>query len=282
MNSKKSAKNYVSDWVDRAYALGVTFLALGVIGLLLSAILPSGILTAALENIAAVTLGIGLISFPYEIFLRRKLSDEILTAVADQATPILEAVQLDATLRASGLNGVRDQPVDWDGFFEGTKTIRFIPDSPTDAWLNSIEWKAALEAGKRGSIEIEVFVPKPVGAGIPVLAKRLDLTEADMGSRLEELQLKISEAWNNAKRTTPSLSSGCRLRVSHYEGFPSVGLVYCDHRWVIQMNSIVGAPNSIRPIVFEIGEGTESFLSDWLVTQLNLDGVGPIYESAVE
>jgi hypothetical protein len=282
MNSKKSAKDYVSDWVTRAYALGVTFLALGVIGLLLSAILPNGILTAALENIAAVTFGIGLISFPYEIFLRRKLSNEILTAVADQATPILKAVQLDATLRASGLTGVRDQPVDWDAFFEGTKTIRFVPDSPTDAWLNSIEWKAALEAGKRGSVEIEVFIPKPVGAGIPALAKRLDLTEAETGNRLEELQLKISEAWNNAKRTTPSLSPGCRLRVSHYEGFPSVGLVYCDHRWVIQMNSIVGAPNSTRPITFEIGEGTDSFLADWLTTQLNLDGLGPIFENLVE
>ncbi len=282
MNSKKSAKTYVTEWIDRAYALGVTFLALGVIGLLLSAILPAGILTTALENIAAVTFGIGLISFPYEIFLRRKLSDEILSAVADQARPILEAVQLDATLRASGLTGVRDHPVDWDGFFAGTKTIRFVPDSPTDAWLNSTEWKAALEAGKRGPTEIEVFIPKPAGAGIPALAKRLELTEAETGKRLEELQLKISEAWDNAQRTTPSLSSGCRLRVSHYEGFPSVGLVYCDHRWVIQMSSIVGAPNSVRPIVFEVGEGTDPFLSNWLTTQLNLDGLGPIDERAVE
>jgi hypothetical protein len=279
MGSKKSAKTYVTQWVDRAYALGVTFLALGVIGLLLSTILPDGIFTTALENIAAVTFGIGLISFPYEIFLRRKLSDEILAAVADQARPILEAVQLDATLRASGLTGVRDQPIDWDSFFEGTETIRFIPDSPTDAWLNSTEWKAALEAGKRGGIKIEVFIPKPAGAGIPALAKRLDLSEAEVGTRLEELQLKLSEGWENAKRTTPPLASGCRLRVSHYEGFPSVGLVYCDHRWVIQMNSIVGAPNS-RPIIFEIGEGTDSFLSDWLTTQLNLDGLGIIDERA--
>jgi hypothetical protein len=282
MSSKKSAKRYVTEWVERAYALGVTFVALGVIGLLLSTILPDGILTTALENIAGVTFGIGLISFPYEIFLRRQLSDEILAAVSDQATPILEAVQLDATLRTSGLTGVSDQPVDWDGFFEGTETIRFVPDSPTDAWLNSIEWKAALEAGKRGPVEIEVFIPKPTGAGIPTLAKRLDLSEAETGRRLEELQLKISEGWDNAKRTTPSLSSGCRLRVSHYEGFPSVGLVYCDHRWAIQMNSIVGAPNSGRPIIFEIGEGTDSFLSDWLATQLTLDGLGPIDERAVE
>ncbi len=282
VSSKKSAKSYVNEWIERAYALGITFLALGVIGLLLSSVLPDGILTTALENIAAVTFGIGLISFPYEIFLRRKLSDEILAAVADQATPILEAVQLDATLRASGLTGVTDQPINWDGFFEGTKTIRFVPDNPTDAWLNSGEWKAALEAGKRAPVNIEVLIPKSAGAGIPVLAKRLDLTDAETARRLEELQLKISEAWDNAKRTTPALSSGCRLRVFHYEGFPSVGLVYCDHRWVIQMNSIVGAPNSVRPIIFEIGEGTDSFLSNWLTTQLSLDGLGPVDERSVE
>jgi hypothetical protein len=281
-SAKEKAGELVGDWFARTYAVGMTFVAAGIVGLLIVTKLDDGILTSALENIAAVTLGVGLISIPYEFFVHRQLSEEILATVAAEAKPILDAVQLDATLRASGLTGVRDEEVAWDEVFTGTKTICFIPDSPSDVWLNSSEWKAALEAAKHGPIEIKVYIPKPTGIGIQALAKRLDLDEAETSTRLEELQIKFKENWENAERTTPSLAVGSGLEVFHYEGFPSVGLVYCDSRAVIQMGSLVGAPNSGRRVIFEIGEGSNPFLKNWLETQKSLDGLGPIDRRVVE
>lgn len=267
--------------LEAAYVLGTAYVALGAAGLLLSAVVDPGILTTALENIAGVFLGIGLISFPYEMFLRRKLSNEILSAVEDQARPILKAVQLDATLRASGLTGVQQRPIDWDAFYVDTKRIRLVPAAPTANWLESSEWEAALELARARSIEIDVYIPKDQGPWIPSLALRLNETDTDTTKRLQDLLLKIGETWEEAKRATPPLETGCCLRVWQYGGLPTVGLVLCDGRSAISMGSLIGAP-SVRPIFFDIGEGTDKFFADWLENQLNLTDLGQIDEKVVE
>jgi hypothetical protein len=281
MTPKRSKRERFVEALEAAYVLGTLYTGLGVAGLLVSAVVAPGILTTALENISGIFLGIGLISFPYEMFLRRKLSGEIIDAVEDQASPILSAVQLDATLRASGLNGVQQRPMDWDSFYDGTKRIRFVPATPTDQWLESPEWEATIALAKQAPVTVEVYIPKAQGPWISSLSQRLGLTEAETTKRLQDLLLQIRDDWEEANRATPSLVAGCRLKVFHYGGLPTVGLVLCDGRWALTMGSLIGAPSG-RPITFDIGEGTDSFFADWFENQLNLNGLGLVEEKAVE
>lgn len=267
-SEKGLVRRRFDQFVERAYAVSAAFLVIGLLLFIGAAFLAEGFWRTLLTDLASVTLTIGFVGLPYETFLRRTLSNEILEAVRSQAEPILDAVALDERLRASGLKVVHRRPVIWDSFIASAQSIQLLPSQPTEAWRGG-EWRAVLELATRRAVAIDVYLPPSSGPHLPSLARRLKLDEEQATRQLDDFLLNLGTDWDAAAVANPPLQSGATLRVYTYDGLPTFGLVIAGEACAMTVPSAIGVAGATPTITFEFAVGTDDFFHSWFQNQLS-------------
>lgn len=227
-------------------ALSLGLIALGVI-------LNEGFWKTLVLTVATAILSIGGISFVYETYLRRTLTQDVLSLV-----------QLEEKISESGIREVsKRSAVGWHDFFAGAENVRLLPIDPV-SWLVD-EWLHVTDALLHRAPRIEVFLPNPTGEALATIAARLGRSPDDFR---REVQHALTRVEGDCRELRRHLGSG-QFSIMTYDGTPGWGVTVADARFVLSIPRLLDVPGAAQIIALHFGRGEDPLMSDWITEQVD-------------
>jgi hypothetical protein len=231
-------------------ALATVAVSLGLIALGVS--LQEGFAKTLLITVATAILAIGGISFLYETYLRRTLTQDV-----------LQLVQLEESLADSGVRAIsKRSTVDWRQFFSGAERIRLLPIDPV-SW-RADEWVHVADIALHRDPTIEIYLPNPTGVSLADVANRLgrgeDSFESEISRILRELEAECKALHARFRG---------RMTIYTYDGTPSYGISVADDRFVVAVPDLFKVPGAAQIIAMQFGRGEDNLMKSWVSNQLD-------------
>jgi hypothetical protein len=232
-------------------AAATVALSLGLIALGVS--LSGGFWKTLVITVATAILSIGGISFIYETYLRRTLTQDVLSLV-----------QLEEKISESGIKEVsKRSSVAWHDFFSGAETVRLLPIDPV-AWLVD-EWLHVTDATLHRDPEIEIYLPNPAGDALATIAARLGRSPDQFGP---DVQRVLTQVEGDCKTLHTRHRSG-RYSIFTYDGAPGFGLAVADERFILSVPRLLDVPGAAQIIALRFTRGDDRLMTDWVREQLD-------------
>ena len=232
-------------------ALATVALSLGLIAL--GVVLSEGFWKTLVLTVATAILSIGGISFVYETYLRRTLTQDV-----------LNLVQLEEKISESGIREVsKRSSIAWHDFFSGAETIRLLPIDPI-AWLVD-EWLHVTDAALHRDPRIEVYLPNPAGDAIAAIATRLGRTADALGPEIQRTLIQVESDC----RTLHGRHRSGQFSILTYDGAPGFGLALADDRFILSVPRLLEVPGAAQIMAFRFGRGDDSLMAEWISDQLD-------------
>jgi hypothetical protein len=213
--------------------------------------LSEGFARTLLLTIATAIFAIGGITFVYETYLRRTLTQDV-----------LEIVQLDERLVESGVQAVsKRNSVDWHDFFSKSDRVILLPINPV-AWQGD-EWVHLTDVPLRRDASVEVYLPNPRGSSLGVVAARLGIEEGSLRADIQRILLEVERDCKGMFERCPQ----GRFTLLTYDGSPSYGLAVADDRVIISIPSLMTIPSAPQIVAFRFGPGSDNLIDTWVEQQ---------------
>lgn len=216
----------------RATVIAAATVAISLALIALGVSLEEGFWKTLVITVATAILAIGGITLVYETYLRRTLTQDVLALV-----------QLEESLADSGIQAVsKRSSVDWRTFFANAETVRLLPVDPI-AWIVD-EWVHAADASLHRDPTIEVYLPNPAGASLPLIAARLGHAPNPFGAEVQRILTRVETDC----KTLHARHRAGRFTIYTYDGAPSFGLAVVDQRFVLSVPGLLDVPGAAKMI----------------------------------
>lgn len=246
----------------------------GIIMLVCARLIPEGAVRNVVEDVAALVFAIGLIQILFETYLQAHLAEEITARVhvaieevelelAPRFTALEGAVQLDRSLRPTGLKSLVRSTVDWNDFLAGSSFITLVPWD-LDSWRQQ-EWRSILELSRTRRIEVDLYLPNTDSPYADALAVRFALNTTQLKETVGVAIAEISEGWRATARLAGSV-----LRIHTYDQPGGIGFLKTDGSWALMIPPIHGPRPARLPLIALADNGTDVGYREWIDVQLGL------------
>lgn len=258
----------------RAAALsiaGIIALA-GLIGLLLSSLIPAGPVQRVVENLMAVVFVIGVVQVVWEAWLHERLTGTFLAEVRSSAATMTStinerfeelrsALDTDQRLFPSGVRSVEWSRTTWQAFLAQAPAVVLVP-AELQTWLVN-EWSAVVAIAETRALDAEVYLPNITGANERPHSVHLGQDATRLGEDLKSTIESLRSRW-----TDGTLTPGSKLRVYTYDRPAGYGLVVAAERWALILPQAAGPRPDQSPLVVCMEDGTDPSFLRWAQEQI--------------
>lgn len=216
------------------------------LGFLIAATLLAGVWQTLMYSISSTVLSIGLISFLYELWLRRTVEAELLRLVG-----------IERSLASHHLLSARDASrIDWNTMLVEASNFRILLAEP-GGWVNT-NWSSIVEGGRDRPIHVELFFPDPEGERFSHVADFYDVSEVYLAEDIERASRIAEDQWKIASGIG-ALSPGSKLQVRRINAFPSCSVVRADNKVTITYFSSTSRPSTDSGFALTFGGSSSAY-----------------------
>lgn len=206
-------------------------------------------------NLASAVLSIALISFVYELRLRKTVEAELLRLVGIEKS--LAKHQLSAAGRAAS--------VPWDDILNGASRFRVLMAEP-GSWVRA-NWAGMVSGVKERPITIELFFPKPDGKWLPLIAEFHNVSEQELIDSVRRATEIAEQEWK-AARKAKELSVGSKLSILYVDAFPTYSVVKADNRIITTTFPSTSRPPADNGFALAYEGAADAYPTSWFNTEL--------------
>jgi hypothetical protein len=250
----------------KAVLYSILIFLISIAGFVLGGFVPSAWQTIV-YSISSTLLAIGLISFIYEIAMRRAIGRELLRLVGIERS--IASTGLRRTVEASN--------IDWQAIIGNSHVFEIILIDPTN-WVQS-HWAKVMAAGKDHRIVVDIFLPNTEGETFPRIATYLGVSPEEFKISVNRAKTVIEESWKMAD-STQALQIGSKISIRQFDGFPTYSIIKVDQLTVIILCSCTKrslAENGFS-LIFE-GEKND-YPTNWFSLEIDsLKNNASVYEN---
>ncbi len=198
-----------------AYIWSLGTILVSVLGFFLSARYAGGAFQILLYNIFSAVLSIGVVSFLYELRLRRTVEAEMMRLVG-----------IEKSLSSHCLASAGDaSKINWSRTLEEASTLRVLLAEPGN-WVQA-NWNVIIKGGRERKIHLEFFFPKPDGDWSEHIARFHKLEQVDLAANIKRASDVAEDQWKAADEAG-DLSQGSTISVKYVDAFPTCSLIRVD------------------------------------------------------